>query len=360
MAPAEEERKKDRRRRLATAARPFDGSSLVPLDSGAGGGLDAFDAYPWQWMLRGIIIGAVHAVGIRRVIDVIVSSVEEAGHQLRAGDTTETEDEFLPDPEVEDLREFRDKKNPFHRRYFVDHRNVDKEHIPPTRSVINGIKADFMPDVRFDNPRAVFILGGSGTGKSGATKLALRWFGLNRGEFTYINTDDVMEALPGYQGLRAGLGSVNGVPLVDHDAGDEYHADAKAITKEIFGDAVEDGRDIMFDGTGRNQVSLLRRIQTVNDAGYQVSIVHTSLDPEEAFRRSSGGLPRRNYRTVPEHVHHETNPGVGVDAIVDHLGEEIIDAVDNLVVVDTSVRRRRVWVVEGSLDSAEERRRLYD
>lgn len=326
--------------RLSTGANPFDGSSLVPLPDGSSG-------YPWEWILRGIIIGAAHTVGIQRVIDLVISAVSDAGHELRA---EEPEEEIFPDPEVEDLRDFRDSRNPFHRRYFVDHRNVDVEHVAPTPAVIEGIKQDVKPDIKYERPRAVFVLGGSGTGKTSAAKFGMKWFSMKPGEFSYINTDDIMGMLPGYQGLRGGLGSVNGVPMVDHDAGDEYIADAKKITAEIFEESIDEGLDIMFDGTGRNQASLARRVHKVRDAGYDVSIVHTSLSSDEAYRRSHDSIPGRDYRTVPEHVYRNTNPGEGVEAIVEHLGDEIMDTVDDLIVYDTSVRRTKVFVVAGELE----------
>ena len=155
-----------------------------------------------------------------------------------------------------------------------------------------------------------------------------------------------MEKLPGYLHLVKGLGSVNGIPMVDHDAGDEYHFQTKEITKAVIAETVDRGQNMLVDASGRNTEKLEAKVDFLKDRGYKVHIMHASLPVNLAWKRSTSGLPERNYRTVPMHTHESTNPGYGVEAIKEHLGSENIEEVDSLTVVDTSDRLNEVTRVK--------------
>jgi hypothetical protein len=235
------------------------------------------------------------------------------------------------------IRLWKNKKNPFTSRYFAEGDDVVKD----IRTLDNSVTAKVIqkfgpvrPRKRTDRKRALFVLGGPGTGKSKALKKGIALYNILPDTATYVNTDDVRSELPGYQELiDLGRGS-GGYKITDKDAAAKYHHQAKIISSKLYDHAVENNTDIIFDGTGGNAANLAARMRGLQTKGYEVNVIHTQLDAHTAARRAASGLVGRGYRQVPQDVIIESNPGYTHKDIMTHL-QQAVPYIDNMSIIDT-------------------------
>lgn len=169
-----------------------------------------------------------------------------------------------------------------------------------------------------ENKRAFFVLGGPGTGKSGAVKKTEEMFKFDMEtdkSFIYLNTDDVMELLPQYiQGYDLAQKENSKTIYVDLNNADISHEKAKDFADQMYKEAIAKNFSIVFDGTGNNKKKLRKRISNLVKDGYTVEIVHTLLDADEALRRASSRA-YSSRRFVPDEVILDSNPGINKDEI---------------------------------------------
>lgn len=100
-----------------------------------------------------------------------------------------------------------------------------------------------------------------------------------------------------------------GVDMIDPDAVKEGHADydpknpaalhawSKAVTAEMFADALAGSRDFILDGTGTNVEVLVANIRKAKVAGFNTKLVYVAVSLETALKRNAA-----RERTVPEAI----------------------------------------------------------
>jgi ADP-ribose pyrophosphatase YjhB (NUDIX family)/predicted ABC-type ATPase len=119
-----------------------------------------------------------------------------------------------------------------------------------------------------DEKPAIHFLGGSGgsgkswfTGKNGT---------IDKTKAFYINSDDLKEALPEYQGWNAA----------------QLHEESSDLGKKIEETARGLGLNVILDGTMSSLGSLDKRIGQYRDAGYQVHGHFMRVKPETSAKRA--------------------------------------------------------------------------
>jgi len=169
-----------------------------------------------------------------------------------------------------------------------------------------------------ENKRAFFVLGGPGTGKSGAVKKTEETFEFDMKtdeSFIYLNTDDVMELLPQYiEGYDLASKDNSKTIYVDLNNADDSHKNAKKFADQMYKEAIAKNFSIVFDGTGNDKEKLRKKISNLVKDGYTVEIVHTLLDKDEAVKRASSRA-YSSRRFVPNEVILDANPGTDKDEI---------------------------------------------
>lgn len=284
--------------------------------------------------ITGLTISAVASRNVTNATDVALPTIV----QLDAIPDVES---TVHSPPQCRLHLWKKKNNPFQDRYFADGDDVVNDIRAFDERVTARIIKKYAPakarGARAPK-RALFVLGGPGTGKSGALKKGLSAYAMDADTATYVNTDELRSELPGYQELIQGLGSgAGGVKISDNQAAAKYHHQAKVMSNDLFQDAVTKNNNIIFDGTGGNAVTLADRMRTMRAQGYEINVVHTQLDAGLAARRAEQGLPGRGYRNVPDDVIRESNPGATYDDIMAHL-KPALPYMNNLGIINTGSR----------------------
>lgn len=118
-----------------------------------------------------------------------------------------------------------------------------------------------------ERPTATFLGGRGGSGKG--------WFTESQGpvdkhKAIYINSDDIKEMLPEYEGWNAAL--------VHEEAGD--------IVTQAEHMCIELGLNVIHDGTMRTAASTVRRVREYKNAGYRVEGFYMFVPPQIAARRA--------------------------------------------------------------------------
>jgi len=129
-------------------------------------------------------------------------------------------------------------------------------------------------------PIAVLTMGGTASGKTTMLQSA----GIPQDAFVQVNADDIKEELPEYQTLADG----------DRSRGRSYksaaaavHEESSMVAKALRAAAMEQRRDLIFDGTGRNADSYTKLIKELKAKGYEVHVMMTDLDADEGVKRAN-------------------------------------------------------------------------
>jgi hypothetical protein len=124
-------------------------------------------------------------------------------------------------------------------------------------------------------PKALFLIGAPGSGKSTAGMPYVKEKGLI-GEYTLINPDDTRSELPEYEGWNS--------PLL--------HKEASLITnREILPKAIEQRHNILIDTTGANLEKATQQIDAMAANGYDVSVVQRGHGNDSSTTHSDA-IPR--------------------------------------------------------------------
>jgi predicted ABC-type ATPase len=111
-----------------------------------------------------------------------------------------------------------------------------------------------------EQPTVILMGGRGGAGKTST----LNQFDIipNQANFLYINSDEIKEQLPGYEGWNAGL----------------FHEESSHITDQIERTARDLGLNIIYDATLKTQQTAEDRMDDYEEAGYRIEgyFVHTT------------------------------------------------------------------------------------
>lgn len=140
-------------------------------------------------------------------------------------------------------------------------------------------------------PIAIILAGGPGTGKGSIQSILLKDLNMSRSDFVVLDSDAVMEQLPGYQ-QDINYGTYKGVPVSRISSAFKWHDMASDITKEIQSIVLDTKRNAIFDGTAKNKGKTLGNIERLKKDGYYVilasPVLDTSIAKERAVKRSEG------------------------------------------------------------------------
>jgi len=126
-------------------------------------------------------------------------------------------------------------------------------------------------------PKAIFIAGPSGSGKSYISKELIP------SDFQTINVDDTYEALLKVSGIGMKLAQMSPDEL--KKAG-ELMGQARKSTDKKFKNALANANNILIDSVGGSSKSLLKKKQELEDLGYQTAMVMTYVSPITALERN--------------------------------------------------------------------------
>jgi predicted kinase len=127
-------------------------------------------------------------------------------------------------------------------------------------------------------------------------------------DFKYIDADVIKASHPEYD-------PENPAPL---------HEWSKGIAEQLFRESIEQGDNIILDGTGTNPDKMVMRVHQLQAAGYEVTLVFVRCSLENSIKRNQlrdrtvpESLIRYKYQTILESFY-------TLSAIVDK-----VDVVDN-------------------------------
>ena len=151
-----------------------------------------------------------------------------------------------------------------------------------------------------DNPKAIFLAGPAGSGKSYiSTKLIPN-------TFTVINSDDTYEEL-----LKA-----NGIGLKQKDftpdqlsQSSKLQAQARKTTQDKLAQSIESKNNIVIDGTGGALAPLTKKKQQLEDLGYETLMLMIYVSPLVSLERNQQrdrslmpGIVLRNWKDVNKNI----------------------------------------------------------
>lgn len=144
------------------------------------------------------------------------------------------------------------------------------------------------------SPLAIFIIGGSGSGKSSLRQDILQ---KAKRKFTVIDLDLIKETMPKYQELLIKKVS---------KAAEEVHQESQSLRQGLFDRTIKLKEDLIFDGTGALLEPNKEWIASCKAVGYRVELyyVETSLEICKARAQKRG---EKTGRFVPEYAIDYTN-----------------------------------------------------
>uniref|UniRef100_A0A914W317 Zeta toxin domain-containing protein n=1 Tax=Plectus sambesii TaxID=2011161 RepID=A0A914W317_9BILA len=150
-----------------------------------------------------------------------------------------------------------------------------------------GNEMEHIKSILFSNastcaePVAIFIGGGSGSGKSSLNDTWTTKMNMSCG-YTFIDPDEIMMEMPEWGQLENGD---------DICAAVELHTNASTIAKSVFADAIAKKYNVVYDGTMRNLDESTGRLEMATQNGYQVYFfgawADTALAAERALERAN-------------------------------------------------------------------------
>ena len=167
-----------------------------------------------------------------------------------------------------------------------------------------------------EKPKVVMLLGGAASGKSTAER---NYITPKYGDaLGVVNVDDVKDDLPEFDRFKR--------ENVD-TAASRVHEESSDIGKQIVSQAIEGGRNFIYDAVLGKPEKAKKMIEKLRAKGYEIELVGVSLDTDEAVSRAIARADRSG-RMVPEDILREGHAGA-VDTF-----EAIKDLVDSAVLFD--------------------------
>ena len=162
--------------------------------------------------------------------------------------------------------------------------NLDPERQKLHDEIVNNYFKDKIP---FDGqPTMIMSGGGPASGKSFVTKGAVKKF---KGDDSLIkiDPDEIKQMLPGFEDMATEFYEAGGDEKKAQNAAAFYHEESSALAKRIYQYALENGMNVVYDGTGDGSVnSVKKKIQAARDAGCKVEGEYVTINNDEALKRN--------------------------------------------------------------------------
>jgi predicted kinase len=150
------------------------------------------------------------------------------------------------------------------------------------------------------SPKAIFLAGPAGSGKSTLTKQLLP------SSYQVINSDDTYEELLKASGI--GLKQKDFTPDQLSQAA-KLQAQARKTTQYTLAQSIEDKNNIIIDGTGAASGPLLKKKQQLEDLGYETLMLMIYVSPLTSLERNQQrdrslmpGIVLRTWRDVNKNI----------------------------------------------------------
>lgn len=150
---------------------------------------------------------------------------------------------------------------------------------------------------------AIVMMGGTASGKTTAVK---RLLGVQKGSeiedkgFVNFNPDDVKERLPEY-GESIDFKGPDGETVTARDAAFMVHEESSDVAHSVLARALNEGYNVVVDGTGKNADNHIETIKDLKRRGYRVQLVMPDVDIEGPDGAAARAVARaeRSGRFVP-------------------------------------------------------------
>tara|TARA_B100000029_G_scaffold40251_2_gene37604 strand:- start:816 stop:5537 length:4722 start_codon:yes stop_codon:yes gene_type:complete len=168
-----------------------------------------------------------------------------------------------------------------------------------------------------EEPIVHFMGGGPASGKGTAIRQGLIDVPDN---IVVVDADEIKDALPEYKALIDDRSS---------RAAAYVHEESSYLSKEMFQESIDSGRNTQLDGTGDSSIEKLRsKVASAREAssaqgGTRVIADYITIDTEEAVKRARSRAIRTG-RSVPESVVRETHASIS-RIFPDILDENLFD-----------------------------------
>jgi len=160
--------------------------------------------------------------------------------------------------------------------------------------------SDILKEIASGTPKAIFLAGPAGSGKSYISKQLLP------SSYKVINSDDTYEALLQASGI--GLKQKDFTPDQLSQAA-KLQAQARKTTQDILAKSIEDKNNIIIDGTGAASGPVLKKKQQLEDLGYETLMLMIYVSPLTSLERNAQrdrslmpGIVLRTWRDVNKNV----------------------------------------------------------
>ena len=157
------------------------------------------------------------------------------------------------------------------------------------------------------NPTFHLLGGGPASGKTTVIKSGLTDIP-DKTKAVHINADDIKEILP--ENLRMRMSQDDGEFF---RAAEFTHEESSILAKRVQSRAIQNGQDVVLDGTGDSSIDKLsRKVETARQAGYQVNGTYVTIPTQMAWERATGRALGASRRYVPRDVVESTHRDVSV------------------------------------------------
>ena len=146
--------------------------------------------------------------------------------------------------------------------------------------------SDILKEIASGAPKAIFLAGPAGSGKSYLSKHLLP------SSYQVINSDDTYEALLKASGI--GLNQKDFTPDQLSQAA-KFQSQAVKSTQDVLAKSMEGKNNIILDGTGAASNPVLKKKQQLEDLGYETLMLMVYVSPLTSLERNQN----RNRSLIP-------------------------------------------------------------
>lgn len=133
---------------------------------------------------------------------------------------------------------------------------------------------------------AIVMMGGTASGKS----TMLHRSGAAGDNFVHVDADDIKGELPEYKRALA---------MKWQAAAGFAHEESSTVAKQASKRAVDEGYNVVLDGTGANERKFIKQVEMLKEAGYHVHLMMPDQDKDAAVE-AAAGRANRTGRYVPD------------------------------------------------------------
>ena len=161
---------------------------------------------------------------------------------------------------------------------------------PERKDLQKGIVASFFKDAKKPQqdkrPLAIMTMGGPASGKSTILNA------MPKDGFVTINADDVKEFLPEFS---------QAIEKKAKNAANMVHAESISIAARIRDKAINEGYNIVYDGTGKNAAYYMSLMDQLRARGYHIHLIMPDIDVDTALEENEKRAEKTG-RFVPPHI----------------------------------------------------------